>query len=113
MIDTDALWQAAYEYWPEIDRDKTYLIFTEMRFVESLVLKEKLPGMEISLAGAILSITDLTGNDTGLSLDERFELLMTSSSFEMERITLEPIGEFMMGYGPRADLLTVQVQEAR
>lgn len=108
MVKQDALWQAAQEHWPEINRDKTRLVFVEMLFIESLVLKEKLPGMEISLAGAILSIADLTGEDTGLSLDERVELHLASSSFEMERIALKSVGDFVMGYGPRSDLLTVQ-----
>lgn len=62
----DAIWQTAQEQWPEIDRDKTGLVFVEMLFVETPVLNE------------------------------------------MERIALKPIGDFVMGYGSRADLLAVQ-----
>ena len=107
-MDTDALWQTARERWPEIDRDETYLIFTEMLFVESLVLKEQMPDEEISWAGVYLRAAQLTGHDTGLSLDEQLELMRQSSDFEMERIALKPVGDFVMGYGLRADLLAVQ-----
>ena len=108
MIDTDALWQAAREHWPEIDESKTLLTFVKMLLVESLVLKEKKPDDETLWTGAMLGVAELLDMDTGLSFDERIELHLASSPFEMERIALEPVGEFMMGYGPRADLLAVQ-----
>lgn len=33
---------------------------------------------------------------------------LVPEGFEMEYITLKPVGNFVMGYGPRADLLAVQ-----
>lgn len=107
-MDIDALWQTARGRWPEIDRDKTYLMSVEMLRVECLVPKERMPSAEISWAGAYLRAAQLMGDDTGLSIDEQLELMRQSSDFEMERIALEPVGDFVMGYGPRADLLAVQ-----
>ena len=107
-LQMDAIWQTAQEHWPKISRDKTYLQFTEMLFVDCLVLKEEMPDEQTSWAGTILRVADLIGEDTGLSFDEQIELLNASSDFEMKRIALKPVGDFMMGYGPRADLLAVQ-----
>jgi len=95
MRDIEALWQTAQEQWPEINRDKTYLLFAERLRIEVRVPKEKMPNW----AG---------GEDTRPSFDEWIELLNASSSSEMECVTLEPAGNFMMGYSPRADLLAVQ-----
>lgn len=111
MIDKptyDVLWKAAQEHWPEITRDKTYLTFTETPLVEALVPKVVFPNEKISWAGTCLRVAQAMGVDTGLTLDEQLELMRQSSDFEMERITLEQVGDFVMGYGPRADLLAVQ-----
>ena len=107
-MNIDILWETACGHWPEIDRDETHLMFVEMLLVECLVPKKEIPDEQTSWAGAVLRVADLAGEDTGLSFDERIELLNASSGFEMERIALEPVGDFMMGYGPRADLLAVQ-----
>jgi len=104
----DVLWKAAQEHWPEITRDETYLTFTEMPLVEALVPKVVFPNEKISWAGACLRVAQVTGVDTGLTLNEQLELMRQSSDFEMECIALKPIGDFVMGYGPRADLLAVQ-----
>jgi len=112
MIDTSVLWQVAQRQWPQISQDKTYLMFTEMPVVETLVLKEKLLDIDTSWRGAALRVAELMGANTGLSLDERAALFKASDDFEMERIALAPVGDFIMGYSPRANLLAVQeVQE--
>lgn len=107
-MDIDALWQAAQERWPEVDKGKTHLIFTEMLRVVVPMLKEEMPDEQTSWAGAILSIAELTGEDTGLSFDERIELRLAASPFDEGYIALGPVGDFMMGYVPHADLLAVQ-----